>query len=267
MKDRWSEPEMDLHVTKGAAMRRFSLIHRQARTNGQANRCADGFFDERARQNLRTDPVRFPTNSKEKRDHIQSPQRAGEFFKDLSTEALRDFDSIAEHFSIPESTILFREGQEPSGVLFLVKGNVKLSVNSIDGGRLILGIAGPGKILGLTSAVLGCPYDMTAEAKFTCMISSVHQKRFLEFLIDHPLSIQNVARELSMEGKRAYEQLRNLGLNLTAPAKLARLIMDWTTTNEHEGARCTDSLLINARRNRGAHRRIPRNGDALPGRS
>lgn len=216
-------------------MQTFSLIQGQAGTSRQTGRDADSPYDDRARQVSNIDRVQFLADSKTRRDRIQSTSTVGEFFRSLSTAALRDFDSIAEPFSIPEATILFREGQEPSGVLFLVKGKVKLSINSIDGGRLILGTSVPGEILGLTSAVLGCPYDMTAEAMFPCMISSVHRKHFLDFLIDYPKSSRNVARELSIDSKRKCELLRTLGLKMTAPAKLARLLLDWSMKTEREG--------------------------------
>jgi CRP-like cAMP-binding protein len=148
---------------------------------------------------------------------------------------MSNFHSIADLSSVPESTVLFQEGDELSGVLFLLAGRVKLLINSTDGQRLILGSAGPGEILGLTSAILCCTYDMTAEAQFPCTIASVPQEGFLKFLVDHPVTSQNVARELSLDSRRTYGQLRTLGLKLTAPAKLARLFMEWCTENVHDG--------------------------------
>ena len=90
-------------------------------------------------------------------------------------------------------------------------------------------------MLGLTSAILGCPYDITAEAQFPCTIASVGQEDFLEFLVNHPLASLSVARGLSFESKRAYAQLRTLGLKLNAPEKLARLFLAWCTENVHDG--------------------------------
>ena len=111
--------------------------------------------------------------------------------------------------------------------MFLLEGRVKLSINSIDGRRLILGIAGPGEILGITSAISGCPYEITAEARFPCRIAALNRQSFLDFLLRYPLACQNVARQLSLQYKRACEQLRIVGLTSPAPAKLARLLLDW----------------------------------------
>jgi CRP-like cAMP-binding protein len=62
----------------------------------------------------------------------------------------------------------------------------------------------------------------------------------------NPAAIQNVARQLSVDHKRAYDQLRVIGLNLTAPVKLARLLLEWGAetggTRTEQGARIHCSL-------------------------
>jgi CRP/FNR family transcriptional regulator len=113
--------------------------------------------------------------------------------------------------------------------MLLVAGRVKLSVNSIDGRRLTLAIAEAGDILGLASAVSGCPSQITAEAWFPCRMASLPRQGFLQFLLRHPVAWQNVGRQLSEEQQRSCEQLRNLGIPVTATIKLARLLLDWST--------------------------------------
>ena len=73
--------------------------------------------------------------------------RAGEFYKDLSLEAMSEFEALAEPFSCEEGEIIFTEEEEPRSVLFLLEGRVKLTLNSSDGKRLTLGFSGPGEIL------------------------------------------------------------------------------------------------------------------------
>ena len=103
---------------------------------------------------------------------------------------------------------------------------MRLSINSIKGKRLIVGIAVPGEILGVTSAISGCPYEITAEALYPCTLASMPRQSFLDFLLRYPAAFQNVARELCLDSTRIREQLRTVGLALSAPAKLARLLMD-----------------------------------------
>jgi CRP/FNR family cyclic AMP-dependent transcriptional regulator len=99
-------------------------------------------------------------------------------------------------------------------------------MNSIDGRRLILRIAGPGELPGLTSVLSGKEYEMTAEALHPCKIASVRRQDFLEFLMRYPAAYASVARDLSMDYTRACEQLRTVGLAPSAPVKLARLLLE-----------------------------------------
>ena len=106
--------------------------------------------------------------------------------------------------------------------------------------RFILAIVGPGEILGLSSAVSGFSYEMRAESHFPREISSLPRQSFLDFLVRYPIACQNVARQLSRQYKHTFEQLRTLGFTLNAPAKLARLLLDWCA----EGARTANGTWI-----------------------
>jgi CRP/FNR family transcriptional regulator len=145
----------------------------------------------------------------------------------MPDEVLFDLVSVSERFLCPGTVLLLEEGQKPAGVLLLLEGKAKLSLNSVDGRRLIIGFAMPGEILGLTSAVSGQPYEMTAEAQFPCTISSVPRQSFLDFLVHSPVACQGVTRQLSLDYKRTLGQLRTIGLTASAPAKLAKLLLDW----------------------------------------
>lgn len=166
-------------------------------------------------------------------ESLSSKSMAGEFFRGLSFDAISDFESTVERSSCPGMTLLISEEEEPERILFLIKGRVKLSINSFDGKRFILGMVGPGEILGLSSAVSGSPYEMRAESHFPCEISSLPRKGFLNFLTRYPAACQNVARQLSRQYKHTYEQLRMLGFALNAPARLARLLLVWCAEGEH----------------------------------
>ncbi len=168
------------------------------------------------------------------------PCKSGEFFRALSAQAISEFASFAVRFCRQENAVLFAEGQKPHAILFLLEGRAKLSLNSVAGRRLILGIVGPGEILGLTSAVSGHPYDTTAEAQSPCVLASVQRRAFLDFLVRYPVACQNVARQLSLEYGRAYGQLRTLGLAWTATARLALLLLEWCSEGRQteRGIRC-----------------------------
>ena len=89
------------------------------------------------------------------RDDARGPRAAEGFFQDLSAEAQSEFQSLATDFRCSGLTVLISEADEPSSILFLLEGEVNISMNSSDGRRFLLGVAGAGDILGLTSAISG----------------------------------------------------------------------------------------------------------------
>jgi CRP/FNR family transcriptional regulator, cyclic AMP receptor protein len=166
-------------------------------------------------------------NSAAERTGVHAVWRTGEFCKCLPPEAILELESLAVPYWCEESTVLLKEGEKPDRVSFLLDGSVKLSMNSMEGRRLILGVAAPGDILGLEAVVSGLPYETTAEARFPCRIASLPQRVFLDFLCRYPVAWKGVGCQMGLDHKRACEQLRLLGFQLTAPTKLALLLLEW----------------------------------------
>jgi CRP/FNR family cyclic AMP-dependent transcriptional regulator len=160
-------------------------------------------------------------------DECRNPSRPGRFFERMSYEVLCEFESLKVSTNFPANSALFIEEQIPSNILFLVEGQVKLSMNSDAGRRIILGIANPGETLGLASVLSGSRYDITAETICPCRIVSLDREDFLGFLVRNPAAYANLVREICLDCARAYVQVRTLGLTRTAPAKLARLLIEW----------------------------------------
>jgi CRP/FNR family cyclic AMP-dependent transcriptional regulator len=152
---------------------------------------------------------------------------ADRFIEPPWAEAQTEFDSLKKFFHCVAQTVLFIEDELPTRVLYLQKGQVKLSMNSSSGRRLILGIANPGETLGLAASLCGSQFDMTAETLSPCKLASIDREIFLDFLMRFPAAYKNVARELCLDRARAHEQLRNMGLAAKAPARLARLLLEW----------------------------------------
>lgn len=75
----------------------------------------------------------------------------------------RSMDSVSYHSVMPSGALLFVEGQTPRGMYILCSGKVKLSTTSKEGKVLILKQAETGEALGLSAAISGTNYEMTAE--------------------------------------------------------------------------------------------------------
>ena len=128
----------------------------------------------------------------------------------------------------PGGATLFLEKQEPRGVFVLCAGQVKLSISSSAGKKLILRIAKAGEILGLMAAMSGSPYEVTAETLHSCQVAFLRRDDFLRFIARHPEGYQGVVKQLSTLYSGACEQLRIVGLSASAREKLARLLLDWS---------------------------------------
>ena len=88
---------------------------------------------------------------------------------------------------------------------------MKLSINSNDGRRLSLRIVRKGEILGLTSALSGQPYEVTAETLYPAKLYPIGRREFLGFVMRHPEVYQVFSEELTREFTMACEQLRTVG--------------------------------------------------------
>ena len=78
----------------------------------------------------------------------------------------------------PRGTTLFREGDVPRFVHWVVTGSVKLSIES-DGGLTVLGLRGPGTILGSMATIAGGSHTATAMTITPCEIRLIPSREFV----------------------------------------------------------------------------------------
>ena len=151
------------------------------------------------------------------------------FFCDLSPGALKSFEAIKYTSSYPAGALLFVEGQMPRGVYLLCKGRVKLAMSSADGKSIIIRIAGPGELMGLSGAMSGAPYEVSAETLEPCQVNFVKRDAFLRLLRDHQDTCRNIAEQFTSDYRAACLQIRALGLSRTAQEKIIRFLLEWST--------------------------------------
>jgi len=157
--------------------------------------------------------------------------RAERIFCDLPASALQTFENIKYATAYPQGAVLFVEGQMPRGIFVLCKGTVKLSINSPNGRTMIVKLAEPGEVLGLSATISGKPYEVTAETIDPCQVNFVKRDDFLHFLKDDVEACFKVAEQLSEKYHNACEEVRSLGLSHSAAEKLAKLLLEWSCKN------------------------------------
>ena len=165
--------------------------------------------------------------------------RVGEFFRKLSPSALLDVAALEFPTSYKPGAILFGEKAASPAIFIILSGEVKLSISSSGGKRLILSIAKAGEILGLSSTLSGLSRNSTAEVMCRSKIAVIGRSPFLRFLSRHPAAYQAVTEELDLQYKVACEQLRTVALSPSAHEKLARLLLGWNDGGQ-ENERSTE---------------------------
>lgn len=135
-------------------------------------------------------------------------------FCDLPSDALQAFDAIKELATVPRGATLFTEGRHARGIFVLCAGRAKLSISSKDaiGKRLMLRVAGPGEVLGLSASMAGSSYEVTAEMIDDAKVAFIRRKELLKFLRDHREACLQVVHLLSQDLHAAYERVRSIGM-------------------------------------------------------
>ena len=162
---------------------------------------------------------------------LSCKMRAAHIFCDLPAAALQTFETIKYATAYPKGAVLFVEGQAPRGIFVLCKGRVKLSICASDGKTLILKIAEAGEVLGLSAAVSGAPYELTAETVDPCQVNFVKREDLQHLLREHSDACLHVAEQLSDKYNAACREIRAVGLPHSATERLAKLLCDWSAQN------------------------------------
>ena len=163
---------------------------------------------------------------------LSCKMRGEHLFCDLPGAALQTFETMKYATAYPKGAVLFVEGQAPRGVFVLCKGRVKLSICASDGKTLILKIAEPGEVLGLSATVSNAPYELTAETCDPCQVNFVKREDFQRLLKQHSDACLRVAEQLADKYNAACREARAIGLPHSATEKLAKLLLELSA---HDG--------------------------------
>lgn len=148
-------------------------------------------------------------------------------FCNMTPDALKDFDAIGIMMSHARGAKLFSEGDAARNVFIICFGQVKISSTSRDGKTMILKIAGPGDVMGLSAVLANVPHEVTAEAIEPCQVKTVRKQEFIEFLGRHGIASMHAAQALSGEYMTVFHDAKRLALSGSAAGRLARLLLDW----------------------------------------
>ena len=82
--------------------------------------------------------------------------------KPLFSSTVRDvFDSMASPLPFAANTVVFQEGDQPTGVYVVRKGSVRMTVRAGEK-EVVVRVAEPGAVIGLPAVLGNQPYSLTA---------------------------------------------------------------------------------------------------------
>lgn len=161
--------------------------------------------------------------------------RSAGFFCNLPPEDFAVLQSMRVSHAYPRGSTLFMEGQPANGVFLLCEGHVKLSTYSEDGKAIILRIAEPGEILGVSAVISGKAHEATGQVTEYCRVNFIKGSDFLSFVQTSHDAALNALHQLSRNYHRAHMQICSLGLSSSAGDKLAKLLLQWCDLNQEDG--------------------------------
>jgi CRP/FNR family transcriptional regulator len=153
--------------------------------------------------------------------------REERLFCNMSPATMTGLDAIKFTAVYPKGSVLFVEGDDPRGLFILCRGRVKLTTSSTEGKTLIVKIAEPGEVLGVSATMLGLPYEVSAETLEPAQVNFIRRDHFMTFLEQFPEACMHTAQQLSEKYHAAQREIRSLGLSQNTGEKLARLLLNW----------------------------------------
>ena len=159
---------------------------------------------------------------------LNCSQRNQHAFCHLGEDAMAFLESVSVSAECPRGATFFQQGDQCDAVYVLCAGRVKLSTSSSEGRTMILRIADPGYVLGLSAILSEGVHEVTVEALEPCQVKVINRRPLLEMLGKYADAGVGAARALASECGSAFDEVRRIGLPASPAGRVARLLLDWT---------------------------------------
>lgn len=154
------------------------------------------------------------------------------------------FQSIAQEITHPAGAVIFAEGDPSSGIYLLCSGQVKLATASANHHRMILKIAQPGDVLGMSAILNEIPYEVTAQAVVQSTFKYVARQFFLDFIRSSVNAGFAAVLALARERHELFLGARRLALSPSATARIAHVLIEFLRSAGTEAALPSFPLML-----------------------
>lgn len=117
-------------------------------------------------------------------------------------------NSMASPVAQPKNSVLFTQGDPPTGVYVIRKGSIRLTVKAGES-EVLMRVAHPGSVLGLPGVLSNKPYSLTARVVHPCELGFVKAEKLIQLVRENPTLGLQVLQLLSEEVRAAREAMAN----------------------------------------------------------
>ena len=150
-----------------------------------------------------------------------------------------------ERFRAHETVLL--KGSPGTGMMAVIKGEIRISGPGADGREVIFNMLGPGDIFGEVALLDGGERSADATAVSDSEVLVIERRNFLPFLDRHPPVATKLLIALCQKLRRTTEQVEDLAL-LDLPARLAKRLLSLARAH---GRQTAQGLLIETKLSQG----------------
>jgi CRP-like cAMP-binding protein len=150
--------------------------------------------------------------------------RRHEFFRSLPEDIVARLAAHARHVSFLPGQRIFNKGDEGHGLLAILSGTVKISVESEPDREIVLNLIGPNEVFGEIALLDGRNRTADATAITACQVVALDRRDFVTVLAEEPLVAVKLLEVVSGRLRRTSQQVEDLSL-ADLPTRLARVLL------------------------------------------
>ncbi len=148
------------------------------------------------------------------KERFSNPQAINEFIKQAQQTGKVQLTSDArEVYNYSKKHLLYKEGQRPRLVYYVISGKIKVSKTHPDGKDFITNIVGPGEFLGYTAVLEEGNYKEDAQVLEECELMIIPRDDFMQLLSNDLEIAKSFIRIITQNIVEKEETLLNLAYN------------------------------------------------------
>jgi CRP/FNR family transcriptional regulator, cyclic AMP receptor protein len=155
-------------------------------------------------------------------------------FRELPAEVIERIASYMTRRAVPRGKVIFEKGDAGSGLMGVLSGTVRISVQSADGKEIVLNQIHPGEIFGEIALLDSRPRTATATAATECDLMVIDRREFVAFLRSEPDIALKFIEILCARIRRTSAQLEEIAF-MDMPCRLAKTLLHLMAGKANEG--------------------------------